>query len=448
MNTINHLGEYESEYEDYEEEIEEDIEEGPEKGGLLIPVVHRNPQSIVTERRSHLRKRVAEKDKAEPVLDTALSELPPVQALRQALLYKYGSLRSVWRAIDTNGSGALSFTEFVDGITKSNIDWKKITKLKEMRQLFKLFDTDGSGDISLVEFLGFPDVEEDEQPNYDAMSTNMMWKRYVNKVKLTPLTCARPSKWKSMPPLHYELTTKHNPAMYDMIKAKAKLPMDQLQRENRSVLSKIEDQGRRIGESIRRMQEKRDDIKEVANTLLDVTVGTKEDRDCERLAQAKEEAKKKFNALSRTVDKRKAVLAHNLYENQLLSAEYPTSSKNKLPLDFLKDLFDEKMVDPDERKLREIAKKHKIGLLDADSIMDSFKKYDTDGSGEIDKQEFRELVRDLLLVGKAKHCDLAESVVDQFWVQADTERAGAIGFEGFLVWFYYSGVYQSLKGRE
>ena len=34
-----------------------------------------------------------------------------------------------------------------------------------------------SGDISLVEFLGFPDVEEDEQPNYDAMSTNMMWKR-------------------------------------------------------------------------------------------------------------------------------------------------------------------------------------------------------------------------------------------------------------------------------
>ena len=38
------------------------------------------------------------------------------------------------------------------------------------------------------------------------------------------------------------------------------------------------------------------------------------------------------------------MLAHNLYENQLLSAENPTSSKNKLPLDFLKDLFDEKMV--------------------------------------------------------------------------------------------------------
>merc|ERR1712118_28003 len=99
----------------------------------------------------------------------------------------------------------------------------------------------------------------------------------------------------------------------------------------------------------------------------------------------------------------------------------------------------------EEKKLREIAKRHNISVIDAGNIKDHFIRYDADGSGAIDKQEFREVVRELLLVGKAKHCDLADNVVDQFWVQADNKRTGEIEFEDFLVWFYYSGVYASLK---
>merc|ERR1712078_848866 len=112
----------------------------------------------------------------------------------------------------------------------------------------------------------------------EGMSTSTMWKRYVNKVKLTPLTMARPSKWQSMAPLHYELNTKHNPVVYGMIKRKAKLPIEQIQQDKRANINKIEDQGRRIEQSIRRMQQLGDEMKEASSALVDVTLGDNKQR--------------------------------------------------------------------------------------------------------------------------------------------------------------------------
>ena len=37
------------------------------------------------------------------------------------LLLKLGSLRSVWRMLDSNGSGSLSYTEFADGIERTKV---------------------------------------------------------------------------------------------------------------------------------------------------------------------------------------------------------------------------------------------------------------------------------------------------------------------------------------
>jgi len=294
--------------------------------------------------------------------------------------------------------------------------------------------------------MGFPDVDDGEKPkSLEGMSTNTMWKRYVNQVKLTPLTLARPSKWQSLEPLHYELNAQRNPVTYNMIQRKAKLPMEQIQQQKRAVMTKLDDQNRRIEQSIRRMHEQSDDIKEIANSLMDVTVGSKQERENERMLEAQKAARIKFQGLtgSRKDHKRKAI-AGDLYNAELQIV----NSREKPPLELLKEFFNDTIVDPEERKLREIAKRHNIGLIDASNIKEHFVRYDADGSGAIDKQEFREVVRELLLVGKAKNCDLAESVVDQFWVQADFKRTGEIEFEDFLCWFYFSGVYASLKGRE
>merc|ERR550537_1642149 len=131
-----------------------------------------------------------EKSEGTMMLDTELKELPPVQAMRSAFLYKYGSLRSVWRYLDGNGSGSLSFTEFEEGIEGSGLNWKTITGCVSMKELFNLFDSDGSNDVSLVEFLGFPDVEEAPKDLSKEPIENA-WKRYVNAVKLSPMACAR-----------------------------------------------------------------------------------------------------------------------------------------------------------------------------------------------------------------------------------------------------------------
>merc|ERR1719487_1375083 len=109
------------------------------------------------------------------LLDTDLQDLPPVQAMRSAFLYKYGSLRSVWRYLDGNGSGSLSYTEFEEGIEGSGLNWKTITGCVSMKELFNLFDSDGSNDVSLVEFLGFPDVEEPRDPSKEPIEN--AWKR-------------------------------------------------------------------------------------------------------------------------------------------------------------------------------------------------------------------------------------------------------------------------------
>ena len=37
------------------------------------------------------------------------------------LLLKLGSMRSAWRLLDSNGSGSLSYTEFVDGIERTKV---------------------------------------------------------------------------------------------------------------------------------------------------------------------------------------------------------------------------------------------------------------------------------------------------------------------------------------
>merc|ERR1719460_744588 len=139
-----------------------------------------------------------------PQLDTDLNNLPPVQAMRSAFLLKYGTLGAVWRFLDNNGSGSLSFTEFADGIEQSGLDYKTITGVENIKELFMIFDSDGSNDVSLVEFIGYPEVDDLPKDRANE-SSSTMWKRYINNVKLSPMAITREAKWRSKPPLHYDL---------------------------------------------------------------------------------------------------------------------------------------------------------------------------------------------------------------------------------------------------
>lgn len=92
-----------------------------------------------------------------------------------------------------------------------------------------------------------------------------------------------------------------------------------------------------------------------------------------------------------------------------------------------------------ERELRRIARKYGLNLPEIDSIKRSFDKYDKDGSGQIDRIEFREVVCNLM---KVKSEDISQQQLDRYWIEACAQTASGegINFEKFLDWTMKLGI--------
>jgi len=69
-----------------------------------------------------------------------------------------------------------------------------------------------------------------------------------------------------------------------------------------------------------------------------------------------------------------------------------------------------------------------IGDAEKDALQETFKKFDTDGSGQIEESELAALIEQL--GGDAEQCDIKDAVV-----QLDTDADGAISFDEFLQLF-------------
>jgi len=390
--------------------------------------------------RGNVRRRAPTPD--EPVLDSALRELPPAQALRMGLLLKLGSLRTVWRMLDSNGSGSLSYTEFADGIERTKVPWKELTGLTRLKDLFALFDVDGDKEVSLVEFLGFPDVD-DEPPSSakGPVPTSTMWKRYINQVKLSPMKCTRKSKWNSQPPLHYELEVEHHHAELEKIAEIARKPDDEIANLKRVHINEIEDKGRRITEKLKILNTYTDNFKTLKEDLTDVTIGSKKDREEAEELEKLQAAKQKFKGMATMeVDPQRALMREATESTKKLEGQ-GVSHSSKPPGDQIFEYFNEKHLDDEEREFREMTRRYEIPMWDACKIRDYFKSYDEDGSGAIDREEFAMVVKDILCFGKAKNVEIPDKVVDQYFNSADKRRCGEVTFENFLVWSFRNGVF-------
>merc|ERR1712194_456581 len=62
-----------------------------------------------------------------------------------------------------------------------------------------------------------------------------------------------------------------------------------------------------------------------------------------------------------------------------------------------------------------------------------FQKYDNDKSGQIEKREFQDLLRELLH-SRDPH-DISKDRLDRFWADADHDKSSSINFSEFLVWY-------------
>lgn len=83
----------------------------------------------------------------------------------------------------------------------------------------------------------------------------------------------------------------------------------------------------------------------------------------------------------------------------------------------------------EDRDMRRIARDLDVELLELDRYRKAFVAFDTDGSGEIELDEFTEILNVLLKVPEGQR--LPDDRVNSMWRQADKLNAGALDFEQF-----------------
>lgn len=96
---------------------------------------------------------------------------------------------------------------------------------------------------------------------------------------------------------------------------------------------------------------------------------------------------------------------------------------------FLEDL----LLDPSQKEVRHMARKYEMSLVEVENIKSKFDQFDTDGSGEIEIDEFSRLI--YLLLRVPPHLRLPPKRVTQFWNEIDYDCSGVVDFEEFLVWY-------------
>merc|ERR1712118_128899 len=72
-----------------------------------------------------------------------------------------------------------------------------------------------------------------------------------------------------------------------------------------------------------------------------------------------------------------------------------------------------------EELIYKLAKKHNVSAFSIDKIKSRFDHYDTDGSGEMDYEEFFEMFMKILNIKKSE--DLNPERLKRFWIEIDAD---------------------------
>lgn len=102
-------------------------------------------------------------------------------------------------------------------------------------------------------------------------------------------------------------------------------------------------------------------------------------------------------------------------------------------------LFTEELVvnDPQERYMRELARKFNLPLDQVEKCYKTFMNSDSNRNGFIEEGEFRSCVA---VLWNCDREDIPATRFRQFWLEADKGRLGKLSFEVFLIWYMTIGV--------
>jgi len=90
-----------------------------------------------------------------------------------------------------------------------------------------------------------------------------------------------------------------------------------------------------------------------------------------------------------------------------------------------------------ERILRALAREHGIPIGDVEKIRIIFDEFDTDGSGNIENEEFFNVIMKLMNVKNPS--DVSPKKLQRYWVEVDADGSGEVSFEEFFLWYIRVG---------
>jgi len=87
----------------------------------------------------------------------------------------------------------------------------------------------------------------------------------------------------------------------------------------------------------------------------------------------------------------------------------------------------------EDAMLRRLAFEHNISLGEVQDILQKFRRFDTDGDGDISRAEFSAMVAKCFCISDVS--SLPANRCDGLWSGADTDGSGVVDFSEFLSWY-------------
>ncbi|CAD7972505.1 unnamed protein product [Amoebophrya sp. A25] len=403
---------------------------------------------------------------------------------RKMLIAKLGSVEGIIKAYDNNGNGDISFTEFEAAtkkvLTLAEIDtYVLLTAFNgfSLKKLFNIFDESGDGTIDTVEFIAFRSTDI-VQAEWESLSVMQKWKLYCKKTsewnkendtnsrqqrkkqkeiermfarnlaedrrdvgrkrirELYKLGETNP--FKLAPYIRKGLKGKERNAVVSLT------PAEELafhnSRQKKDDAAYLKENQRKVETAIRHMSLGDRQLGATRESLTQCVEEAEEEQ--ERAKEAEEERQAKEEVKPQEGEKTSARRKKDLPEISLRMEggrldRYRVDNRTLLKQGrpdhkTLPHFFEEaRVISEKEIATRDLAKEHNMPIVEVDKIQVVFDFYDEDGSGEMESEEFFQLLH-VLTAG----AEMTDKKRQEYWRQLDSDQSGSVTFDEFLVWYW------------
>lgn len=221
------------------------------------------------------------------LLQDDLRKLPDSEALRQILIERAGTLKQAYKAMDVNGTGDASPSEFEEGLRRAGIFGSPLVGYRDAADLFRGIDKAQNGVLSLQEFLGYVPMKPTR-----TRDTRALWNNYSNKTSAQKSRLARKPRWKPdriLPDHETERVRQRRELKHQLVDARKRgcLKMEEKRRLVRGLVSdeerdrdrhleyqKMNKQHERIGDAIHSCAQARSELVALQQAMVQLSPET------------------------------------------------------------------------------------------------------------------------------------------------------------------------------